>query len=62
MRGLPRVDVERDAEWRSRLTELQYNVTRKAGTERPNTGEYNLEDRAGDYHAYAADTCCSPPR
>ena len=49
MSGLPRVDSDMDAEWRSRLTELQYHVTRQAGTERPSTGIYNLEDRKGDY-------------
>ena len=43
----PRTDPERDTEWRSRLTTLQYHVTREAGTEMPNTGIYNMEDRDG---------------
>ena len=46
---LPRPHHERDAEWRTRLTELQYHVTREAGTEPPNTGIHYLEDRKGDY-------------
>jgi peptide-methionine (R)-S-oxide reductase len=38
--------VERtDEEWRKRLTEGQYEVSRRKGTERPFTGEYwNAED------------------
>ena len=39
---LPRFDPERDQEWRARLTELQYRVTRESGTERPNTGTLYL--------------------
>ena len=50
----PRFDPERDSEWRRRLTDLQYFVTRESGTERPNTGVHNLEDRGGDYHCI----CC----
>lgn len=30
-----------DEEWRQQLTELQYHVTRKKGTERPFSGKYN---------------------
>jgi methionine-R-sulfoxide reductase len=50
----PRFDPVKDPEWRARLTEIQYHVTREAGTERPNTGAYNLEDRVGIYHCI----CC----
>ena len=45
---------ERDAEWRSRLTALQYHVTREAGTEMPHTGIYNMEKRDGCYNCL----CC----
>ena len=50
----PRTDPERDGEWRSRLTTLQYHVTREAGTETPNTGMYNMEERDGCYNCL----CC----
>jgi peptide-methionine (R)-S-oxide reductase len=30
-----------DKEWRQQLSELQYQVTRQKGTERPFTGKYN---------------------
>ena len=50
----PRTDPERDAEWQSRLTTLQYHVTREAGTENPNTGIYNMEERDGYYSCL----CC----
>ena len=50
----PRANPDRDAEWRSRLTTLQYHVTREAGTETPNTGMYNMEERDGCYNCL----CC----
>ena len=50
----PRTDPERDAEWRSRLTTLQYHVTRESGTEMPNTGIHNMEERDGCYNCL----CC----
>ena len=46
---LPSFDSERDAEWRNRLTDLQYHVTREAGTEPPNTGLLYMEERKGEY-------------
>jgi peptide-methionine (R)-S-oxide reductase len=38
-----------DAEWRAALTPEQYYVTRQAGTERPFTGPWLHEKRAGTY-------------
>ena len=52
--GEPRFDPKRDGGWRSRLTPLQYHVTREGGTERPGTGALNMEDRGGDYFCI----CC----
>ena len=38
-----------ETEWKSELTEIQYEVLRKKGTERPHTGEYNLHFEEGSY-------------
>jgi peptide-methionine (R)-S-oxide reductase len=38
-----------DEEWRARLTEQQYDVLRKEGTERPGTSPLNGEKRPGTY-------------
>jgi peptide-methionine (R)-S-oxide reductase len=49
--------VKSDAEWRAQLSAEQYRVTRKHGTERPFTGPWWNEKRAGSY----ACVCCNAP-
>ena len=46
-----------DDEWREQLSDEQYYVTRKHGTERPFTGEYNDCKEAGTYVC----ACCGHP-
>jgi len=43
-----------DAEWRRQLSPMQYNVTRKSGTERAFSGEYWDEHGKGVYRC----VCC----
>lgn len=38
-----------DREWREQLSEMEYKVLRRKGTERAFTGEYHDEKRAGTY-------------
>jgi peptide-methionine (R)-S-oxide reductase len=44
-----------EAEWKKQLTPAQYEVLRKAGTERPFSGEYTDLDKPGAYHCAACD-------
>ncbi|MDX1443735.1 MAG: peptide-methionine (R)-S-oxide reductase MsrB [Gammaproteobacteria bacterium] len=45
---------DRDAEWRERLSEQEYAVTRKGATEPPFTGKYYEHDEEGRYRCI----CC----
>lgn len=47
--------VKSDAEWREQLTEAEYKVLRKAGTERAFTGEYTDTKTVGIYSCRACD-------
>lgn len=46
-----------DAQWQQQLTEMQYQVTRKAATERPGSGEYVYHKAKGIYTC----VCCNTP-
>jgi peptide-methionine (R)-S-oxide reductase len=58
---MPRISPEAlpktDAEWREKLTPQQYEVARKAGTERAFTGEYWDNHDEGTYEC----VCCGEP-
>ena len=49
--------VKSEAEWRTQLTQEEFDVPRRAGTERPFTGIYWNEERDGFYHC----KCCDNP-
>jgi peptide-methionine (R)-S-oxide reductase len=46
-----------DKEWRTQLSDQQYYVTRRKGTEPPFTGEYENTETPGTY----ACVCCGQP-
>ena len=39
-----------DEEWQARLSDEEYYILRKEGTERPGTSDLNIEKRKGIYH------------
>lgn len=45
-----------EAEWKEQLTEKQYYVLRKAGTERPFSSALNKNHKKGVYHCAACNT------
>lgn len=49
--------IKSDAEWRAQLTDEQYRVTRKGGTECAFTGQLWDDHRDGIYHC----VCCDAP-
>ena len=46
-----------DAQWKAQLSDEQYRVTRKKGTERAGTGAYANHHEDGVYHC----VCCGAP-
>ena len=52
---VPRV-VKTDAQWRRQLSPLAYEVTRRHGTERPFSGEYDKHKGDGLYHCICCNT------
>ena len=45
-----------EQEWKAQLSSEEYYVIRQKGTERPNTGEYNMHFDEGTYTCRGCDT------
>jgi peptide-methionine (R)-S-oxide reductase len=48
--------VKTDAEWRTQLSPIAYQISRQAGTEAPYTGQYEGNHADGIYHCICCDT------
>ena len=48
--------IRTDAEWQDRLTDIQYHVARKQGTEPPFENPYNDNEKTGLYRCVGCDT------
>ena len=48
--------VKTDAEWRTQLSPIAYQISRQAGTEAPYSGEYERNHADGIYHCICCDT------
>jgi peptide-methionine (R)-S-oxide reductase len=53
--GRPEPLLLSEGEWQQRLTREQFNVLRRAGTERARSSVLNAEKRAGTYHCAGCD-------
>ena len=49
--------IKTDAEWKAQLTEEQYRITRRKGTEAPFCGAFYDNKKDGTYHC----VCCDLP-
>lgn len=47
--------MKTDNEWKKKLSDDEYHVTRQCGTERPFSGKYYQHDEDGHYHCI----CCN---
>lgn len=45
-----------ETDWKAKLTDEQYRVLRKKGTETPHTGKYNLYFEEGEYRCAGCNT------
>lgn len=45
-----------EAEWKALLSDQEYQILRKKGTEYPHTGEYNVFNAAGEYRCKGCNT------